>query len=190
MAFKTTWLRRISFLLIKSQWGPLLTEFYNTADGYKRAMKKPDVDQCADQCYLKYFGNGFVPTGLDLSNSAERSCICQQDDNGKDCFATYFYDDAGIAAYSAYTIQASDATNIGTHKRPQVSWKTTPGWWRLIYTIDSYSDNNQSYLPVELNPAMVTYAVNTRYICYTQYWDTIRIFFFLFFFHFIDLRKF
>ena len=84
-------------------------------------MKKPDVDQCADQCYLKYFGNGFVPTGLDLSNSAEMSCICQQDDKGKDSFANYFYDDAGIAAYSAYTIQAFDATKTGTHKRPQVS---------------------------------------------------------------------
>lgn len=98
------------------------------ADGYKRAMKKPDVDQCADQCYLKYFGGERnLPKGLDLSNSAGMSCICQQDDKGKDCFATYFYDDAGIAAYSAYTIQASDATNIGTYKRPQVSWKTTPG---------------------------------------------------------------
>ncbi|XP_044170119.1 uncharacterized protein [Acropora muricata] len=97
------------------------------AEGYKRAVKKPDVDQCAQQCYLKYFLSGRVPTGLDLSNSVERSCICQKDDKGNDCFATYFYDDAGIAAYSAYTIQASDAGKIGTYDRPPDSWKTTPG---------------------------------------------------------------
>ncbi|XP_029209838.2 uncharacterized protein LOC114973588 [Acropora millepora] len=97
------------------------------AEGYKRAVKKPDVDQCTENCYLKYFGNGFVPTGLDLSMSAQMSCICQEDDKGNDCFATYFYDDAGIAAYSAYTIQASDATKIGKYERPKVPWKTTPG---------------------------------------------------------------
>lgn len=86
------------------------------------------MDQCGDECYLKYFAGGSVPTGLDLSNSLTMSCICQTDDTGNDYFATYFYDDAGIAAYSAYTIQASDVQGIGTYKRPGVSWRTTPGW--------------------------------------------------------------
>ncbi|XP_015755802.1 PREDICTED: nuclease-like isoform X2 [Acropora digitifera] len=97
------------------------------AEGYKRAVKKPDVDQCTDKCYLKYFLSKSVPTGLDLSNSQDMSCICQKDNKGNDYFATYFYDDAGIAAYSAYTIQASDAGNIGMYGRPPDSWKTTPG---------------------------------------------------------------
>lgn len=97
------------------------------ADGYKRVMKKPQVDQCSDPCYLKYFAGGSVPTGLDLSNSVAMSCICQTDKSGNDYFATYFYDDAGIAAYSAYTIQASDAKDIGKYKRPQVKWEENIG---------------------------------------------------------------
>ncbi|XP_068733518.1 uncharacterized protein [Montipora capricornis] len=90
-------------------------------------MKKPQVDQCSDPCYLKYFAGGSVPTGLNLSNSVAMSCICQTDKSGNDYFATYFYDDAGIAAYSAYTIQASDAKDIGKYKRPQVKWEDNKG---------------------------------------------------------------
>ena len=70
------------------------------------------MDQCTENCYLQYFLSRSVPAGLDLSNSAEMSCICQKDDKGNDCFATYFYDDAGIAAYSAYTIQAAEMSCI------------------------------------------------------------------------------
>lgn len=114
-----------------SRWGRLLTESYNTGDGYKRVMnknKKPQVDQCSDKCYTKYFAEKAVPEGLDLSNSQTMSCICQTDEKGKDSFATYFYDDAGIAAYSAYTIEAFDAKFIGKNPRPQgITWKDNKG---------------------------------------------------------------
>ncbi|XP_074628685.1 uncharacterized protein LOC141886435 [Acropora palmata] len=97
---------------------------------FAREVTQPEkrtVVKCTDKCYVKYFAGGFVPTGLEISNPLVMSCICQTDATGNDCFATYFDNDAGIAAYSAYTIQASDAKLIGSSKRPQVSWKTTPG---------------------------------------------------------------
>ena len=84
--------------------------------------------KCADKCYVKYFALQKVPTGLEISNPSAMSCICQKDGSGNDYFATYFDNNAGIAAYSAYTIESSDAKLIGTNKRPQVSWRTTPGW--------------------------------------------------------------
>ena len=84
--------------------------------------------KCADKCYLKYFAGQTVPTGLEISNPLAMSCICQTDRKGNDCFATYFDINAGIAAYSAYTIMASDAKLIGKFTRPAVSWKPTPGW--------------------------------------------------------------
>ena len=92
-------------------------------------------------------------------------CICQEDGQSKDYFATYFDNDEGIAAYSAYTIEHPDAKLIGTVERQD--WQQTPGWWRLIHAIYSYNDFNQNY---RLNVAMVTYAVNAIvHVRYTQY---------------------
>lgn len=97
------------------------------ADGQKRVMETPQVVNCKDDCYLKYFAGRGAPTGLDLSLSPARSCICQKDDKGNVYFATHFYDNAGIAAYSAYVIQACDAQWIGSNKRVDASWRMTPG---------------------------------------------------------------
>jgi len=97
------------------------------ADGHKRMLKTTqEVVDCKDDCYLKYFLGKSPPEDLDLSMSPDTKCICQKDAKGSDYFATYFYDKAGIAAYSAYIIQASDAQWIGSHKRIDVSWRTTP----------------------------------------------------------------
>lgn len=91
--------------------------------------QKRSLVLCTAQCYLKYFAGQVAPTGLDISNPPAMSCICQKDRQKvpKDCFATYFDNNAGIAAYSAYTIAASNAKLIGTNSRPGISWKTTPG---------------------------------------------------------------
>ncbi|XP_074629008.1 uncharacterized protein LOC141886678 isoform X1 [Acropora palmata] len=90
-----------------------------------------EVVDCKDDCYLNYLLGKSPPEDLDLSMSSEKSCICQKDAKGNTYFATYFYDKAGIAAYSAYVIQASDAKWIGSHKRTDVSWRTTPGFSNL-----------------------------------------------------------
>jgi len=98
------------------------------ADGHKRMLTTTqEVVDCKDDCYLNYFLGKSPPEGLDLSMFPEKRCICQKDAKGNDYFATYFDEKAGIAAYSAYIIQASDAKWIGSHKRTDVSWRTTPG---------------------------------------------------------------
>ncbi|KAK2547403.1 Endonuclease domain-containing 1 protein [Acropora cervicornis] len=81
--------------------------------------QKRSLVLCTAQCYLKYFAGQVAPTVAFAKKDRQKV--------PKDCFATYFDNNAGIAAYSAYTITASNAKLIGTYSRPGISWKTTPG---------------------------------------------------------------
>ncbi|KAK2547389.1 Nuclease [Acropora cervicornis] len=87
---------------------------------------------------------------------------------GNDYFATYFYDKAGIAAYSAYIIQASDAQWIGSHKRTDVSWRTTPGINKQG-SDDLYSGSSTNNIDKgHLNPSLInSYDCNHQIATFT-----------------------
>ena len=80
-------------------------------------------------CYLKYFLGGAPPTGLELDNPRSLRALCQKDTKNpaRDFFATLFDDAAGIAIFSAYTVDSTQGKGINTCSRPSTTWKTYPG---------------------------------------------------------------
>ena len=96
-------------------------------------------------CYLKYFLGGTPPTGLELDNVASLRTLCQTAPNNPalDFFATLFDDAAGIAIFSAYTINPTQGKGIHTCSRPITPWRTYPGKYNVRVILRYYQINNK-----------------------------------------------
>ena len=83
------------------------------------------------ECYLKYFLHRCPPQGLLVDHPSSERFICQSVPSSPDAdfFATLFDDEAGIAIFSAYTVNYAQAQGMDLYPRQTVSnsWRSNKG---------------------------------------------------------------
>lgn len=103
---------------------------FSRLDKERRSVTSPDQGP-PPECYLKYFLHQSPPQGLLIEHPSAERFICQSvpDSRDSDFFATLFDDEAGIAIFSAYTVNYAQAQNMGHFPRESVSnsWRTYKG---------------------------------------------------------------
>ena len=79
------------------------------------------------ECYLKYFLNQSPPQRPLVDQPSSERFICQSIPStpDEDYFATLFDDEAGIAIFSAYTVNFAQAQDMDLYRRKEVS-----NYWR------------------------------------------------------------
>lgn len=88
------------------------------------------------ECYLKYFLHQSPPQGLLVDHPSAERYICQSLPSSPDVdfFATLFDEEAGIAMFSAYTVDHAQAQNRRKYIRQNVSnhWRSNKGEWSYV----------------------------------------------------------
>jgi len=96
----------------------------------RRSVSNPDQGP-PPECYLKYFLHQSPPQGLLVDHPSSERYICQSIPSSPNAnfFATLFDDEAGIAIFSAYTVNYAQVQGMGLFPRQTVSnsWRTNKG---------------------------------------------------------------